>query len=131
MQQSQNAGFFSCDGPSGSATHFSSDEEQPPLLFYAYGSCPHGDPSQATAYADLTNQGDQTVVFPKGVDVVVHLDHNGTRQDVHLTDPAITSLAPGQHVRVSNHIDVERSGSYGVSGTVTYEFPARQADGQG
>jgi len=129
-QQSQNGDFFSCDGPSGSATQLSADEEQPPLQFYAYGGCPSGDPSQAVAYADVTNQGDQTVIFPKGVDVLVHIDGNGTRQDVHLTDPATTSLAPGQHVHLSKSISVERTGSYVVSGTVTYQFPTPPPDAQ-
>ena len=60
--------------------------------------------------------------LPHGFDAVVHLEHNGADQDVHVTDAATTSLAPGQHVRVNRHVDVEATGGYGVYGTITYGF---------
>jgi hypothetical protein len=92
------------------------------LQFDVEGSCPDRDPAQASVSVDVTNKSEQTVYFAKGIDAVVHVDGRGTRQDVHLTDPSATSLAPGQHVHLTKHVDVEPVGSYWVSGTITYGF---------
>jgi hypothetical protein len=123
-QDSQNSAGFTCEhgGPAVSGTHFTEGEEQPPLQFFVYGGCPHGDPSQAAVSADVTNQSGQTVLFPGGIDAVVHLYHEGSTEDVHVTDPGTTSLAPGQHVRLSRPVTVEAYGGYGVTGTISYSF---------
>ena len=123
-QDSDNQAGFTCEhgGSSLSATHITEGEETPPLLFYVHGGCPHGDVSQAGLSADVTNRTDQTVFFPGGIDAVVHLAHNGAVQDVHVTDPGTTRLAPGQHVHLSRPISADPTGGYGVTGTISYGF---------
>ena len=123
IQGSANDAGFTCSPPTAiSAVHFEEGQEQPPLDFHVYGGCDNPSEGQGNLRADLTNQTDQTVYFPQGIDVVVHLDHNGQRQDVHVTDPSTTSLAPGQHVELRKVVSVDRTGGYDVTGTVTYAF---------
>ncbi|MBV9283658.1 MAG: hypothetical protein JO176_03520 [Acidimicrobiia bacterium] len=122
-QDSVNAAAFSCNPPTAiSAVHYDAGEELPPLDFHAYGACDNASTGQGDVRADLTNRTDQPVYFPKGIDVVVHLRHDGGIQDVHVTDPNTTSLAPGQHVEVKKGITVDQTGGYDVSATVTYGF---------
>ncbi|HWW53632.1 MAG TPA: hypothetical protein VNY84_07680 [Acidimicrobiales bacterium] len=120
-QDSQYSADFWCD-PSTRIAGARYEQTDEPLKFSVEGSCPQYDPAQASVSADVTNVGDQPVYFPGGVDVVVHLDHGDTQHDVHLTDPATTTLAPGDHVHLSKHVDVERTGSYWVGGTIRYRF---------
>ena len=122
-QANENGASFGCDhgGWAALSDHFVQGEEQPPLRFQVGGDCPHGDPGHASVSADVTNQSDQTVFFPGGIDAVVHLAHNGAVQDVHVTDPG-TRLAPGQHIHLSRPISADPTGGYGVTGTISYGF---------
>ena len=120
-QQSTFESDFTCD-PSVHVTGARAVDDGEALEFGVDGSCPDLDPSQASVSVNLRNKSGQTVYFPDGIDAVVHLDNGGRREDVHVTDPHTTSLAPGQQAHLTKHVDVGRHGSYWPSGTITYVF---------
>lgn len=123
VQPSDNA--FSFDylqsGQRGGASSTGPETGTGVLVFEVQGVVVSDTPPAAVLRATLFNQRSFAVAFPSGLDVVVRVSRNGQPwQDVHLRNPAITTLAPGQAVDVSAEVALPGFGTYAFTGQVAY-----------
>ncbi|HZP15771.1 MAG TPA: hypothetical protein VFA96_08110 [Nocardioides sp.] len=112
------------NGGAGSASKFVSGEPQPDLDLRTVAMPPKQGSDIATLFASTTNNADQTVYFPHGLDVIVHLcrGSDGSCYDAHVTDPSTTEIEPGQKIEAKGTTELPGYGGYSVHGQVTYAF---------
>lgn len=91
------------------------------LLFEVQGNVIADSPPTARLRATLHNQRSFAVTFGDGLDVIVHVARDGLAwQDVHLSNPNVTSLGPGQDVEVAAPVLLPGFGDYSMTAEVTY-----------
>lgn len=88
------------------------------LSLTVYGQPAADGSASATLTADLVNQTAAPVTFVGGPHVTVEVMHDGTTTAVSLSQPAPTSLAPGQEVTLQGSVALGSAGSYTVSGSL-------------
>jgi hypothetical protein len=123
VQSSDNAFSFAYlrAGQRGGASSIDPRAGQGVLAFEVQGVVVADTPPAAALRATLVNQRSSAVAFPGGLDVVVKATRNGQPwADVHLRNPAVTTLAPGQQADVSAEVALPGFGSYALTGQVTY-----------
>ena len=120
IESASNGDFFGFgitpQPPSGSAITISRGQVWKGLMIY-------GTPTAtgATVQADLTNDSTQTMQFPSGISIEVHLTATGASPvTVTLSDASVRTLAPGAHVQLIQGTPLSSPGTYYVGGTTTF-----------